>query len=220
MARSLNERIWAGDRSVIPEVEALYLAGNYPLLSYASMLYSFRDDPECEGKLWKLQDELRSYIIPDFGDESDAQWADQCDTLTTFYVWFADRKDCPDRTRDFFRGRALRMSRDGYRLALPLALSKRPHSYFLLALTYASLTEDVRDRNQALDSVANLADSLVTDDQQKARIFAKLGMLLRRHGGKRSQIRGLYWGIRGVLVWGITLRSRAKALAVLLGVKR
>ncbi len=221
-------RVWKGDERTVAEARQRYSEDSHKnLLSYAGALYSFRRDPKNAQALLRLTARLLRHqeeLVASMADDFYGSWfIDRADMLTTYYEWISRQDVLAEIIQQMVHQEALRLCVD----ALPAASvykesGARAHSYFLLLLTHASLQFDTYGIGWNLDTVRQQAPIFVKDPNQRARIFIKLGMLLRKAHvlNRRSDwFAGLYWGIRGCLVRGVPRNVRLKGLAALLGVR-
>lgn len=218
--------IWQGDPERVIEARRRYEEDpEKELIPYASALYSFRHLSSCVETLIELQPEISlrglKLASTDFDRVDRPEFANRADTLSTICVWLSDQLVIPVETKEGLRVLALRLCDTGLHAVYPWSRTAwYSHTYYLLNLTWASLNLSDEYSGVRLDRVAIEAPMHVKDANQKARIFIKLGALFRKRNCGNDWRRGLYWGIRGCLVWGVPLNVRAKGLAALLGVER
>jgi hypothetical protein len=91
------------------------------------------------------------------------------------------------------------------------------HTLALLYLTSARVCIDEKIDPWGTLHTVERATRGITDPMQKARVYAKLGYLHRKNW---EFLKGYYWGIKALLVPGITRFSRLKCAALLIGYDR
>ncbi len=231
-AQSSGDRLWAGNVGAVAKARRNFLHGDQAkgLLPFACALYSFRDRPqyahELRGLRRKLLRHAETLIVPDADAYHGSHWAERADMLTTYLAWLSAQPVFSNAARGHLRSVAIRICETCLPEARSLTTTERAHSYYLLALTYVSLTITERQARGLLLSVQKGAPRHVRDRKQKVRIYAKLGLLFRKLGEAAhasDRFRGLWWGVRAValsLAWRLPLNVTAKAGASLMGIQR
>lgn len=222
-----TDGIWEGDRSAVERAREKYKKDpEGELLSFACALYSFRSIPEYANELVRLGEALvrRAGEVLSKGvcgleqHEGMNSWElyellAQIDVLSTYLEWIS-------------RDRSRSTSSQLFQLANHLCNKgnewagfqvESHHSRSLILLTRARLL--LRGRWSLavadLQEVARIA-SRIENNNQRARVYRKLGLLFRKSG---YGFRGIGWGVRALFVpcpWAV----RVKSLAALVGIDR
>lgn len=230
-ARSSGDRVWAGDVGTVAKARRDFQRGDQVrgLLPFASALYSFRDWPQYTHELRKLREKLLKHanelILPEADAYHGSHWADRADMLTTYLWWLSVQPVFSDTVRKHLRTVAIAICETCLPKARSLTTTEHAHSYYLLVLTYVSLTIGEPQARKLLLSIHKGAPRHVRDRKQKVLIYAKLGFLFRKLAETQntgSHFWGLWWGVRAVvssLAWRLPLNVTAKAGALLLGIE-
>lgn len=225
MHSPIGVRIWHGDLSALDELEEAYLRTQdlKELFAYACGLYSFRYYPQAALALDKLERYIRLNEETILSPGRDAYFGSDCldraDMLTTYYLWFRNRR----RKDDVERIQLMLDTQELCRQALARYEESggKAHTYCLLGITYMTLSFDNPELQKVLAKVIELAPT-IEDPQQRSRVYRGLGRVMRTHLYMTSYntLRGFYWGIRACGVRNIPFMVRAKSFAALLGIGR
>jgi hypothetical protein len=219
MVLSFNGRVWSGDPTTVDEARMRYRQDpGGELLPFASVLYSFKHKSACAEELYGLRERLGAkarYLYNNPPVQHDGhQFADQADMLATFLHWIGRASDDLGQ-RERFMVYAKKAISEG--LGYAPSSGPRMHTRALLFLTLAAIDLDQGERFNArvnLGCVVELAAE-VQDANQRARVYRKLGLLLRKSG---SWFEGMRWSIRACWLSGLPRDVRFKNLGGLLGI--
>jgi hypothetical protein len=220
--KTLNDRIWAGDRTAVIEVANRYFADPAgQLVPLASTLYSFRQRPECAAELVVLRPDLvaraeRIALGPRGGDP--VAEANEADVVSTVLAWMARCVKMDETDRRHAIRAAKDACREGLNRLFALREHVRPggHTELLLEVTLARLLIAEGNPKAALAKVRAIATLAprIADPNQRARVYRSVGILLR---SQLRFFRGVGWGIRAALVPGSSGSVRLKSLAAFVG---
>lgn len=219
-----GQRVWSGDESTVPEARRKYRDDpDHQLIHYAMVLYSFRANEEHREELLSLRLALMSFakkFVEDplewsLSKEHEARLAD---VLSTYLEWMSRRQELSSSEQSNLR----RLAWDVYRIGArhdDILEETGDHTLDLLELTAARLFIDDGEYNFAYARLEDISwhAHKITDPNQRARVYAKLGLL---YGKCNRLIEGLYWGIRACLVSGIPASARLKSVAALFDIDR
>jgi hypothetical protein len=223
MAPNYNERVWAGDPATVAEARATYRSNpEGGLIPLAVALYSFRAKEPFAMELLGLRPQLLARAQDLLGGTAytevpKRERADKADVLSTYLEWMTRECDLSDEERDELQKIAIELCKYGMNVVADELHDH--HTWFLLKLTMARLSLAkgwVQAALYDLTLVENQAH-YITDANQRARVYRKLGLLYRKCG-RHGQ--GFRWGMRACLVPGVPLAVRAKSVAALLGIDR
>ena len=219
--RSFKERVWAGDKRTVAEARNRYLADpEDALIGLASVLYSFRYKKRYARELQGLEIEIIRKASEEIGPASvDSRFAKQeiakLDMLATYLVWLSRRSPDPEtclEVASLIGKRGLELTVHAARMGIDVV-----HSHCLIELTMAQiaiLRGDIVEAGRRLDCPFRNVIR-ITDSNQKARVYRKLGLLHRKIGRRRI---GFECGFRAFS--GVPFAVKVKSFAALLGIER
>ena len=183
MEKTIAERMWFGDSTAIEDRRKQYESGELDVIIWASTLYSFR-------YLRKHKKELEDDILPLLIQTSTFRFtkhprtrtialANKADIISTILTWAIQQEKNPEYSNhlhlsEWITWYGLEIMK--YRYCI--------HTNILLNLTRAELFIINHSNNQAYTKI-NTCLNLVTevnDPNQKARIYRKCSLLLRKLG--------------------------------------
>ena len=212
-----SQRIWSGDPGVVSKVRARYKAdAKTGLVPYACALYSFRLHKPFARELVGLGDELVSYAVElcDTKRISNPQEVvDKADCLSTYLEWIARQQDVEAALRLQLLRTSFTTATFGLFVGEEFHASVSAHSRIFIRMTLAKLCMVTGETIHAEQMLCEIAKNIVVKDpNQRARCYAKLGMLYREVGKRRK---GFFWGVRALRTPDITHFVRLKCLAAL-----
>ncbi len=209
--------IWKGDKRVVSIAEKYYQHnGEGGLIPYAVALYSFRQYADNRTQLlWLRAPLLRRaellIALMEKGERS-GKLAAECDVVSTHLEWMLRQGTLSTLECSQVSGVCKKLCHE----ALSMGEGDM-HTQALLQLTVARLC--INESSPAwgpLNYAAHVAE-LITDPLQRVRVYAKLGFLYRKEW---SLVDGYYYGFRALLIGGVPINVRLKALAMLVGYDR
>lgn len=219
---NFNRRVWRGDASAVPEAREAYAQRpDQAFIKLLVTLYSFRADPRFAEELLlhrsKLLERAKKEIDQNFTGASVLERANLADMLSTYLEWMSRQPQLsPDERQESHLAAS-----EVYLASIALTdeLEWKHHTWSLLKLTGARLDLNENNRSSATWNLRRVAQRApeIEDNNQRARVYAKLGFLLRKSGWYRL---GFYWGVRACVVPRIPFNVRKKALSALLGIDR
>lgn len=218
---TFGNRVWKGDRRTVAEARKDFeRAPKEHLLKFAVALYSFRTKrkyaDELLGLLSLLMQEAERLIQAPHYEPDAMRFADRADVLSTHLEWIARFASLTKDERSEIRTLVSKLCSKGVSATLPHDYGSG-HTRRLLTLTKTRVLVEQGYRQLAwiflrgeLDDIARVADP-----RQRARVYAKAGLLCRKLGRHRV---GFSLGLRACAVSRVPLRSRVKGLSALVGV--
>lgn len=213
MALSFNDRIWIGDSRTVAEARDAFRNGSKTLLEFLSVLYSFRYRRRYANELWDYRGGCyklgQNFPGSDPSKIGLPELANQADVLSSLLLWY--RSQAAD-----YSWRYSRQAKVVAEAGLMFCTADTPrHTRALLRLTLAEISLSSRMRMQALDCIDTAAEAapLIEDVNQKARVYRKIGLLLRTAGEWRE---GMRWGVSACRLPGIARGVAIKNYAALL----
>lgn len=228
-SKALSQRIWEGDTDSIKEVEAKFKKDEEAyLIVYASTLYSFRIQKDCQHKLIHLRSRLvsraQAHVVDEGGEDMIAQ-ANEADVLSTILVWIANQENGEVVKSTLCRAEELCIKVRAAWLKLQSAVPASPYlNHHVWPLTDLTQVRIFLLRNEWVSAYQILVDVMmvapaITDINQKVRVYAKIGLLMRRVQDKWTA--GFGWGLKAVFMrQTVPLNVRLKAIVALMGIDR
>lgn len=217
---TIGNQIWKGKKAALKQIRKDFeQAPEENLVPFAVALYSFckkeKFARELCGLLPMLMAEAKRMCEWTSYEAGPIHFADRADAISTHLEWIARHTSLTKQERDEVRGFALRLCATGVSAVLPYD-SATGHTRRLLTLTRARVHLEQGHRKLAWVFLRTELDDihLVEDPRQRARVYAKAGLLCRKLG--RHAV-GLSLGLRACLVPKVPLNVRGKGVVALAG---
>ena len=216
-----SDMVWRGDERAVRIIAKRYQDGTASLVEYATALYSMRSYSDCAEDLIALASRLVAYARTPCRKYSTCtstearMYADEADVLSCHLRWLSRQRVKAFKSEQL-HGIALSLCMKG------IAITKLfpnefvgHHTPALLRLTSAQLALDTEEWTYARKCVREATEtaSQIIDLRQRARVFRKAGALCRNNG---LHIRGIWLGLRALLVRNVPLDVHIKSMVALL----
>lgn len=217
MAEKFNTRVWRGDPTTVPEARAEFLADpDGQLIRFGVVLYSLRSTKNFAHELCGLHARYmtRAYNLTQTTAVRENQHT--AEVLSTHLEWMSRQPILKEQQQQLHES-ATKVCLYGIHCAFEGPEPGREHTWYQLRLTLAQLAIHEKNYTWAIFLLRRMRPDRVTmEDNQRARVYRKLGFLKRKCG---KYISGFYWGIKAIFVSGPTA-VRAKSIAALFGIER
>ncbi len=219
---SFGKRVWKGDVSTVSEAQEAYVQNpDAAFIRLLMTLYSFRTNSQFAEELLShrsgLIDRAKREINRNFAGASVLDRANLADVLSTYLEWMSRQKQVSVEEQRELHLAASQVCKSS--IVITDEIDPAHHSWSLIKLTAARLALNERDFPLATSYLNRVSwrASEIADHNQRVRVQAKLGLLLRKC---RWYLRGFYWGVRACFVPNVPLNVRLKAFAALLHIDR
>jgi hypothetical protein len=220
-----SQKIWEGDLSPVERLKKAYEANpEKGLIDYAVVLYSGRKNKSLGHRLIHLRPQLlgMAEALLESPKPEDLVWLNQAEVIATHLEWIS-RQESGEIVEDV-QTVALKLCRLVFKASLDAVGKLKDHHVWSLAglvLARLYLFSGKVDRilaGQLLDQIA-IAAPKILNCNQRVRVYAKLGYLMRHSSGQ--WFLGVGWGLKAVFIREkVPFNVRLKALAGLMGIDR
>jgi hypothetical protein len=218
---TFGNRVWRGDPKTVAEARANFEKDpKEHLIRFAVALYSFRRKrrfaQELGGLLSTLMREAQEMLGAPCHEPDTIRFADKADVLSTHLEWISRYVSLPKHEREEIYALVSKLCSEGVSAVFPHG-TRGAHTRRLLTLTKVRVLIAQRERYLAWTFLrGELLDiHEVEDPRQRARVYAKAGLLCRKLG--RHAV-GLSLGLRACTVSRVPLNVRGKATVALAGI--